>query len=82
MKIYINVGHIIAEGDGHIEGKINFTKEEEKEFKMLIKKNLIDLTEEECNKLEKYKKEIILNTIMRIDNYNILDYDDLHWEDF
>lgn len=73
-------GHI---KDGHFEGKVNFSKEEEEDFQALLRKELNneELTEEEIDKLEGYKEEIIGSCELVIDWYEIEDTDDYHWED-
>lgn len=68
---------------GHREGEINFTEEEEKEFKELLKKELVgeELTNEEYDKLEGYKYEIEEQTSIIVDDFDIEDYGEYHWED-
>jgi len=69
--------------DAHLGGTVRFSEEEEKEFKELLKKDLDDepLTEEENDRLDNYKEEIIANCELIIDWYDIDLMGDYHWED-
>jgi hypothetical protein len=69
--------------DAHFEGKVRFSKEEEEDFRTLLKKelNYEELTKEENNRLEKYKKEIIDSCDLVLDWYDIEDTGEYHWED-
>jgi hypothetical protein len=69
--------------DAHLEGEVNFSKEEEEDFQALLRKELNDeeLTEEEIDRFEGYKEEILDNCELIIDWYDIEDIGDYHWED-
>ena len=69
--------------DVHFEGKVNFSGKEEEDFQMLLRKDLNDeeLTDEEIDRLEGYKEEIIGNCELIIDWYDIEERGDYHWED-
>ena len=69
--------------DAHFEGKVNFSGKEEEDFQALLRKELNDeeLTEEEIDRLEGYKEEIIGSCELVIDWYDIEDTGDYHWED-
>lgn len=84
MKIYMDMDYIRGYlRYGHREGEVNFTEEEEKEFKELLKKELDgeELTNEEYDKLEGYKYEIEEQTSIIVDDFDIEDYGEYHWED-
>lgn len=69
---------------GHLEGDISWiTGEKEEDFKTLLKKELNDeeLTEEEINRLEGYKEDILDNCTIVVDDYCINDIGEYHWED-
>jgi len=80
MDMDYMIGHLRY---GHVEGKVDFTEEEEKEFKELLKKeeNFESLTEEESDKLEDYKETLLEHAIIKVDDYEIDDYGEFHWED-
>lgn len=69
--------------DAHFEGVVHFSKEEEEDFQALLRKDLNDeeLTEEEIDRLEGYKEEIIDSCELVVDWYDIEDTGDYHWED-
>ena len=86
MKIYMNVNYIRGRlRYGHLEGEVNFTEEEEKEFKTLLKKYLDgeDMTDEEYNKLEDYRDYIRDNaySFFQVDDYEIDDLGEYEWKD-
>ena len=68
--------------DGHLEGKVHFSEEEEKDFRTLLQKDLNEeeLTDEEIDRLDGYKDEILDNCDVVIDWYDIEDRGDFHWE--
>lgn len=68
---------------GHLEGEINFTEEEEKDFKILLKKELNkeEITEEELDRLNEYKEDIRDCSDIVIDDWRIEDYGDMNWEE-
>lgn len=69
--------------DAHLAGKVEFSGKEEEDFQTLLRKDLNneELTDEEIDRLEGYKEEIIGNCELIIDWYDIDDIDDFHWED-
>ena len=84
MKIKLYAGYIYGYlRRGHFEGEINYSKEQEKEFKTLLKKefNNEELTTEEEEKLDCYKEEVIDNSSIIIDDYDIEDWGEIEWED-
>ena len=84
MNIYMDLDYIRGYvRDAHLEGDIDFSEEEEKDFQTLLKKELNDeeLTNEENDRLEEYKDEIIDNCELVVDWYDIEDKGDYHWED-
>lgn len=67
---------------GHLEGEIDYTEKEEKEFKELLKKSINnenDMTDEEWEILEQYQEEIRDNCEIKIDNYRIEDIGSCDW---
>ena len=84
MEIYMDInwlrGHL---NYGHFEGEVDFSKEEEKDFQMLLAKELNnkELTEEENDRLEEYKEIIIDRSHIIIDDYEIDDLGDYEWKD-
>lgn len=84
MDIYIELDYVRGSiKDAHFEGKVNFSREEEEDFQVLLKKNLNDeeLTEEEIDRLEGYKEEIIGSCELIIDWFDIDEYGEIHWKD-
>ena len=85
MNIYMNTDYITGRVlDAHFEGEVRFSREEEEDFQTLLKKELInyeELTEEENDRLEKYKKKIIDSCELVLDWYEIDDTGEYHWED-
>ena len=84
MNIYMDLDYIRGYvRDAHLEGDIDFSEEEEKDFQTLLKKELDDeeLTNEENDRLEEYKEEIIDSCELVVDWYDIEDKGDYHWED-
>lgn len=68
---------------GHLEGEVDFTSEQEKEFKSLLLKEQNDeeLTEEEESVLEDYKEYIYDCCDIVIDDYSIEDRGPAMWSD-
>lgn len=85
MNIYMELDYVTGRiGDAHLEGFICFSKEEQEDFQILLKKedsNEEELTDEEINRLNKYKEKILGNCEFIIDWYDIEDYGGYHWED-
>lgn len=84
MKIFMYMdylrGHLRY---GHLEGEINFTEEEERDFKTLLKKELNkeEITEEELDRLDGYKEDIRDCSNVIVDDWRIDDCGDYHWEE-
>lgn len=68
---------------GHLEGEVDFTKEEEKDFKDLLKRKLNEesLTEEESDRLDGYKEWIRDECLIIVDDWRVDDYGEYHWEE-
>ena len=84
MNITMELGYVRGYiRDAHLEGDVDFSEEEEEDFQALLRKDLNDeeLTEEEIDRLEGYKEEIICSCELVIDWYDIEDTGDYHWED-
>lgn len=84
MEIYMDINWIRGHLNyGHFEGDVDFSKEEEKDFQMLLAKDLNDeeLTKEEQDRLEDYKETIIDSSHIVIDDYEIDDSGEYEWED-
>lgn len=84
MKFYMDMDYIIGHlRYGHLEGEINFTEEEERDFKTLLKKELNkeEMTKEELDRLDGYKEDIQDYGNIIVDDYEIEGYGDYHWED-
>lgn len=84
MKIYMDMDYIVGRlRYGHLEGEINFTEEQEKDFKTILKKELNkeEITEEELNRLDGYKRDIRDCSIVVVDDWRIDDCGDYHWEE-
>lgn len=84
MKVFMYMdylrGHLRY---GHLEGEINFTEEQERDFKTLLKKELNkeEITEEELERLDGYKEDIQERSVVIVDNWRIDDCGDYHWEE-
>jgi len=84
MKIFMYMdylrGHLRY---GHLEGEIDFTEEQEKDFKTLLKKELNkeEITEEELDRLDGYKEDIRDCSAVIVDDWRIDDCGDYHWEE-
>jgi hypothetical protein len=84
MKIYMDMDYIVGRlRYGHLEGEIDFTKEQEKDFKTLLKKELNkeEITEEELDRLDGYKEDIRGCSEIIVDDWRIDDCGDYHWEE-
>lgn len=84
MKFYMDMDYMVGRlRYGHIEGDIDFTEEEIKEFKELLKKDVQwdSLTEEESDKLDVYKERVLEHGSIKVDDYELYDYGEFHWED-
>lgn len=79
----MDIGYMVGHLRGHVEGDIDFTKEQEEEFQMLLKKefNEEDLTFLEQDILDLYKKRILDDCEIIIDDYELDNCDDFSWED-
>lgn len=67
---------------GHLEGEVNMSSEEEKEFKTLLAKELeYEITKKEEEKLEEYKELIMENCEIVVDDYDIEDYGEFEWSE-
>ena len=84
MKVFMYMDYIRGHlRYGHLEGDVDFTEEEEKDFKNLLKRwlNKDILTEEELDRLEGYKEVITEETFIKIDDWRVDDCGDYHWEE-
>ena len=84
MEIYLDMDYIIGKiTGGHLEGYINFSKEEKEEFQNLLSKDLNDekLTVEEDEKLDSYKEEILEHCRFVLDDFEIEDTGEYTWKD-
>lgn len=80
MGIGYMVGHLLY---GHLEGVVNLTEKEEKEFRILLDKefNVEELTSEEQDLLDDYKERVLEQCKIVVDDYELYDYGDFSWED-
>lgn len=84
MKVFMYMDYIRGHlRYGHLEGDVDFTEEEEKDFKSLLKRQINKdiLTEEELDRLVDYKEAIKDETTIKVDDWRIDDYGDYHWEE-
>ena len=84
MKIYMDMDYIVGRlRYGHLEGEIDFTEEQEKDFKTLLKKELNkeEMTEEELDRLNGYKEDIRDCSEIIVDDWRIDGCGDYHWEE-
>ena len=84
MKVFMYMDYIRGYlRYGHREGNVDFTEEEEKDFKNLLKRwiNKDVLTEEELDRLDGYKEIIKDETTIILDDWRIEDCGDYHWEE-
>ena len=84
MKVFMYMDYIRGYlRYGHREGNVDFTEEEEKDFKNLLKRQINKdvLTEEELDRLDGYKEIIKDETTIILDDWRIEDCGDYHWEE-
>ena len=86
MKVFMYMDYIRAYARyGHIEGEVNFSEEEEKDFRTLLRKERDwdeeELTIEEQERLDNYKEDIRENCKLVVDDWNLDDCGDYHWEE-
>ncbi len=84
MEIWADVDEIKGRVRyGHIEGEVNFSKEEEKDFQTLLKKEIEyeKLTEEEQERLDNYKIDIKESCGLVIDDWDIDYWTGIDWND-
>lgn len=84
MKIFMYMDYIRGYlRYGHLEGEINFTEEEEKDFKTLLRKKLNHekLTDEEADRFDGYKEDIKECSNIIVDDWRVEDCGDYHWEE-
>lgn len=84
MKIFMYMDYLCGHlRYGHLEGEINFTEEQERDFKTLLKKELNkeEITEEELDRLDGYKEDIRDCSVVIVDDWRIDDCGDYHWEE-
>ena len=84
MEIYMDINWIkVRINYGHFEVEIDFSEEEEKDFQMLLAKDLNgeELTKEESDQLEGYKNVIISESNFILDDYEIDDLGEYEWKD-
>lgn len=84
MKIWMDIDEINGYARyGHLEGEVNFSEEEEKDFQTLLRKedNDEELTEEEEERLEDYKTEIQESCYPVVDDWEIESWSGICWSD-
>ena len=84
MKVYMDTGYLVGHlRYGHLEGEVPFSPEEEEDFQNLLKKDLEDepLTDEENDRLESYKEDVLSYTCIVVDDYCIDDVGEYCWKD-
>ena len=85
MKIWMDINEIDGYARfGHLEGEVDFSEEEEKDFQTLLKKedNNEELTEEEKERLEHYKTDIEDSCYPPvIDDWEINSWGGIDWSD-
>ena len=84
MRGYMDIGYMVGHlRYGHLEGTVNLTEEEEKEFRVLLNKesNMEELTSEEEDLLDDYKERVLEQCGVVVDDYELDDYGDFCWED-
>ena len=80
MKIDLTLEYVMGYlRCGHIEGEVDFTEEEEKDFKTLLKKE--ELTNEEEERLDIYKEKVMESTEIIIDDYSLEGRGEPYWGD-
>ena len=84
MRIEMDVMYVRATPcSAYLEGDIDFTEKEEKEFKTLLRKEIDEeeLTDEEYDKLDNYKEEIRNCGHIVVEDWYLNDWGDYRWED-
>ena len=84
MQIYMDIDEINGHARyGHLEGEVDFSKEEEEDFKNLLEKenNNEELTEEEQERLENYKTDIEDSCYPVVDEWDIWSWDGANWSE-
>jgi len=84
MKVYMDTEYLMGHlRYGHLEGEVPFDPKEEKDFQNLLRKELKDelLTDEENDRLESYKEDIICYTHIVVDDYSIEGIGEYCWSD-
>ena len=84
MKIWMDIDEINGYARyGHLEGEIDFSEKEEKDFQILLNKeeNNEELTEEEQERLEHYKTKIEESCYPVIDDWEIDSWNGINWSD-
>jgi len=84
MKVYMDTEYLVGHLEyGHLEGEVPFSPEEEEDFQNLLKKDLEDepLTDEENDRLESYKEDVLSYTHIVVDDYCIDDVGEYYWKD-
>lgn len=68
---------------GYREGEIDFSEEEERDFKQLLRKELNheEITEAELDRLECYKEDIQEHSWIEVDDFRIEQCGEPIWED-
>ena len=82
MNIWMNVDEINGYVKyGHLEGEVDFSEEEEKDFQILLKKenNGEELTEKEQERLKNYKTDIKNSCSLVVDECRINYWDGIEW---
>lgn len=86
MKIYLDVDTMHGRPlYGHLEGEIDFSEEDEKDFLALLekeRKNEEELTEDEADRLQNYKDDILYYSYPVVDDWEFDSYDGVDWESF
>lgn len=84
MEIYMDLDYVKGYVRyAHLEGDVDFSEEEEKDFKSLLEKDLNEeeLTDEEYDRLDKYKEEIIDKCYIIVDETDVEDAGNYCWRD-
>jgi len=84
MKIWMDIDEINGYARyGHLEGEVDFSEEEEKDFQTLLKKedNNEELTEEEQERLDNYKNDVEESCYPVVDDWEINEWNGLNWSD-
>lgn len=84
MRVYMDTEYLMGHlRYGHLEGEVPFNPEEEEDFQNLLRKELKDepLTDEENDRLENYKEDILSYTHIVVDDYCIEGVGEYCWSD-